>query len=53
MNDNIKILAINGTSFALSFSHIEAALKIVLLLVSIAYTGFKLFELIENRKKGR
>jgi len=35
----------------LSFTHIENALKIVLLLCSIVYTGFKIAEEIKKRKK--
>ena len=35
---DIKIYALNGSSFMLSFTNIDAALKIVLLSVSIGYT---------------
>lgn len=35
---DIKIYALNGGSFMLSFTNIDAALKIVLLGVSIGYT---------------
>ena len=35
---DIKIYALNGSSFMLSFTNIDAALKIVLLGVSIGYT---------------
>ena len=39
------------TTLMLSFTSIEAALRIFLLGVSIAYTGFKLYKLIKERKK--
>jgi hypothetical protein len=48
--EDIKIAAINGGTMLLSFSNIEYALKIVLLLFSIAYTAYKLYELHESRK---
>jgi hypothetical protein len=48
--EDIKIAAINGSTMLLSFSNIEYALKIVLLLFSIAYTAYKLYELHESRK---
>lgn len=35
---DIKIYALNGSSLMLSFTNIDAALKIVLLSVSICYT---------------
>ena len=45
--EDIKLAAINGSTMLLSFSSIEYALKIVLLLFSIAY---KIYELHESRK---
>ena len=47
---DIKLAAINGSTMLLSFSSIEYALKIVLLLFSIAYTAYKIYELHEGRK---
>lgn len=35
---DIKLYAINGSSLMLSFTNIDAALKIILLAVSIGYT---------------
>lgn len=35
----------------LSFTTIEASLRIALLAVSLIYTGFKLYKIIKERKK--
>ena len=48
--EDIKLAAINGGTMILSFSNIENTLKIILLLVSIIYTGYKIYEIYENRK---
>ena len=48
--ENVRIAAINGGTMLLSFTNIEAALKIVLLLGSIIYTFYKIYEIHENRK---
>lgn len=48
--EDIKLAAINSGTMLLSFSNIEYALKIVLLLFSIVYTGYKTYELYESRK---
>jgi hypothetical protein len=49
--DDLKIGILNMTSLMLSFTTIEAALRVFLLGVSIAYTGFKLYKLIKERSK--
>jgi hypothetical protein len=38
---------------AISFSNVEATLKILLLCVSIVYTIMKIIELIKNKKDGK
>ena len=48
--EDVKIAAINGGSMLLSFTNIEATLKIVLLVFSIVYTAYKIYEIHENRK---
>lgn len=48
--EDVKITAINGGTMLLSFTNIEATLKIVLLLGSIVYTFYKIYEIHENRK---
>jgi hypothetical protein len=52
-HENVKIAAINGGSMLLSFTNIEATLKIVLLVFSIVYTAYKIYEIHENRKSRR
>jgi hypothetical protein len=49
--DDLKIGLLNMTSLMLSFTTIEAALRVFLLGISIAYTGFKLYKLIKERSK--
>ena len=40
MNEtDIKVMLLNATTFTISFAHIEAALKIALLVISIGYTA--------------
>lgn len=49
---DIKLIGLNSVSLALSFSdRIETGLKILLLIVSIAYTFMKWLELYEKRKR--
>tara|TARA_R110000772_G_scaffold146705_1_gene257034 strand:+ start:45 stop:197 length:153 start_codon:yes stop_codon:yes gene_type:complete len=49
--ESIKLYGINTLVIMLSFSHIESALKLVLLLLSIVYTAFKIIELIKTKNK--
>jgi hypothetical protein len=49
-HEDAKLAAINGGTMLLSFTNIEATLKIVLLLGSIVYTFYKIYEIHENRK---
>jgi hypothetical protein len=49
-HEDLKLAVLNGGTMALSFANIEATLKIILLLVSIVYTGYKIYELYEARK---
>ena len=49
--DDIKIFALNGTTFAISVSSAETLLKIVLLLISIGYTGHKWYANMINKNK--
>jgi len=52
-HEDIKLAAINGGTMLLSFSNIEQTLKIILLLFSIFYTGYKIYEIYDNRKANR
>jgi hypothetical protein len=51
--NDLKIYTLNGFAMIISFSNVEAILKIVLLCVSIAYTILKMMELIKNKKNSR
>lgn len=52
-HEDVKLAAINGGTMLLSFSNIEQTLKIILLLFSIFYTGYKIYEIYDNRKSKR
>ncbi len=47
---DIKVIAFNASTFALSFSELEETLKIVLLLASIGYTAQKWYYM--NKRNG-
>lgn len=47
--EDLKIGMLNVGTLILSFSNIEAALRVALLGVSIIYTGFKLYNLIKGK----
>ena len=49
-NDTIKIGLINATSLGISFANIDNLLRVTLLVVSIAYTAFKLWREIMKEK---
>jgi len=46
---DIKLLAINGIALAISMTHLEVSLKIILLLVTIGYTVSKWVKLKGNK----
>ena len=46
--DTIKIYSINTLAFLSTLSNIDALLKTALLVVSIAYTIFKIIAIIKN-----
>lgn len=50
MNINdFKLYALNSVAMVVSFTDVEAMLKIVLLCISIVYTGMKILEM-KNKK---
>ena len=51
--EDIKITAINGGTMLLSFTNIEAILKIILLIGSIVYTFYKIYETYQTSKAGK
>ena len=46
---DIKLLSINAITLAISMSHIEVGLKVILLLTSIGYTISKWVKLKEKK----
>lgn len=50
---DIKLAILNILTFFISFSNIENALKIILLIFSIIYTGYKIRELhVKHKNNG-
>lgn len=50
--NDLKIYGLNSLTMAISFSNVEATLKILLLCASIVYTILKTIELIKQKKNG-
>ena len=48
---DFKVLLINASTMAISFSNLEAILKIILLLASIGYTAQRWYYMNKERKK--
>jgi hypothetical protein len=48
-NNDLKLYFLNTITMALSFSNIENALKIILLIASIFYTVLKTIETYKNK----
>ena len=51
--NDLKLYSLNSITMAISFSNVEATLKILLLCVSIVYTIMKTIELIKNKNNGK
>ena len=47
--NDLKIYGLNSLAMAVSFSNVEATLKILLLCVSIVYTIMKTIELLKKK----
>lgn len=48
--NDLKLYGFNSITLAISFSNVEATLKIILLCASIVYTIMKTIELIKAKK---
>jgi len=48
--EDLKIYLLNTSVMAISFTHIEATLKIILLIATIVYTIHKTFVNFKNNK---
>ena len=51
--NDFKIYALNSIAMVVSFSNVEAILKILLLCVSIVYTIMKTIELLKKKSDER
>jgi hypothetical protein len=49
MIDNLKIYLLNASVFIISLSKVEASLKVLLLLLSIIYTGIKIIDWVKKK----
>lgn len=49
--NDIKLAILNASTFILSFTNIEAFLKIILLCVSIIYTLAKIYEIYDRKNQ--
>jgi hypothetical protein len=49
-NTDLRLYIVNSVTMALSFSNIESALKIMLLIASIFYTLLKTVETLRKKK---
>ena len=51
--ETYKVACINALAMVISFTEIESILKIILLLVSIVYTIYKIIEIKKKHDKGQ
>lgn len=49
---NVEVLAVNGTIFGLSFTSIENTMKLLLLAMSIVYTGIMIYKILTKKENG-
>ena len=47
--EQIKVYAVNGSVFGLSFTNIESTMKLILLAMSIVYTGIMIFKILTKK----
>jgi len=50
---SLRVYALNILTLMISFTNLEAILKVVLLLISIIYTSMKIFDWVLNKKKNK
>jgi hypothetical protein len=50
---SIRVFALNILTLMISFTNLEAILKVVLLVISIIYTSMKIFDWVLNKRKGK
>ena len=47
--EHVKVIAVNGTIFGLSFTNLENTMRVFLLAMSIVYTGIMIYKLITKK----
>lgn len=50
---SLRVFALNLLTLMISFTNLEAILKVVLLVISIIYTSMKIFDWVLNKRKGK
>jgi hypothetical protein len=50
---SIRVLSLNAATLMISLTNLEATLKILLLIISIAYTSMKIYDWVMYRIKGK
>jgi hypothetical protein len=50
---SIRVLSLNAATLMISLTNLEATLKILLLIISIAYTSMKIYDWVIYRIKGK
>lgn len=50
MNKHIQLYALNASIFGLSFTNIESTMKLLLLIMSIIYTGINIYKLLTKKE---
>ena len=51
--NDLKLYGLNSATMLISFSNVEATLKIILLLASIFYTLLKVAEILKGKKNNK
>jgi hypothetical protein len=50
---SLRVYSLNALTLIMSFTNLEASLKILLLLISIVYTSMKIYDWVINKKLGK
>jgi hypothetical protein len=50
---SLRVYSLNALTLIMSFTNLEASLKILLLLISIVYTSMKIYDWVINKQLGK
>jgi len=50
---SLRVYSLNALTLIMSFTNLEANLKILLLIISIVYTSMKIYDWVINKKLGK